>query len=222
MRDDTRALEQAGLRFFGKVSASLSHEIKNVLAIVGESSGLIEDILAIHQSKGVPLDPQRLQTIAERIRKHVSRGDAIVKNMNRFAHSADEPIQVKDLTDLTRLVVSLAERNATLRGVTLEFSSADAMVPIETNPFLFQQLLWICIDMAASACGPSRKVSVYVDQAENGGKVVMGAVEFKDSRLEGVLPREAEDLMVELGVKLSVSSNDKEMRLFVPKRISLP
>lgn len=219
MKDDERALEQAGLRFFGRVSASLSHEIKNVLAIIGESSGLIEDLLAFHRNKGASLDPQRLQTIAERIRKHVSRGDAIVKNMNQFAHSADEPIQVKDLADLTRLVVRLAERNATLRGVTLEFSSVDAMVSIETNPFLLQQLLWICIDSAASVCGPSRRVNVHVDQAENGGKVVMGTLEFMDSRAEGVLPREAENLIEELGVKVSAGTDNKEMLLFVPKRI---
>ena len=32
-----------GLQFFGKMSASISHEIKNVLAIINENTGLIED-----------------------------------------------------------------------------------------------------------------------------------------------------------------------------------
>lgn len=222
MKEDEKALEQAGLRFFGKVSASLSHEIKNVLAIIGESGGLIEDLLVLHRNKGAPLDPQRLQTIAERIRKHVSRGDTIVKNMNRFAHSADEPIQVKELADLTRLVVSLAERHATLRGVSLELSSMDATVPVETNPFLLQQFLWVCIDYAVSTCGPSKKVIIRVDRAENGGRVALGGLELADSPVHGILPREAQDSMGELGIELSVSAHDGEMRLFVPKRVSPP
>ena len=33
----------SGLQFFGKVSASISHELKNVLAIINENAGLLED-----------------------------------------------------------------------------------------------------------------------------------------------------------------------------------
>ena len=33
-----------GLQFFGKVSASIAHEIKNVLAIINENAGLLEDL----------------------------------------------------------------------------------------------------------------------------------------------------------------------------------
>ena len=220
MTQDERTMESRGIQFFGKVSASLSHEIKNVFAVIGESSGLMEDLLAMHRNKGAPLDPDRLQTIAERIRKHLARGDAIVKNMNRFAHSADEPIQVKDLEELTRLVVALAERHAMLRGVSLEVSSEDSPVPVETNPFLLQQLLWTCIDFAVSVCGPSRKVTLRVGQAENGGRVILDSLEIPTSSTEEILPREAGFLMRELGVGVSVCADGKEIGLFVPKRIS--
>ena len=33
-----------GIQFFGKMAASISHEIKNVLAIINENAGLLEDI----------------------------------------------------------------------------------------------------------------------------------------------------------------------------------
>ena len=32
-----------GLQFFGKMTASISHEIKNVMAIINESAGLLDD-----------------------------------------------------------------------------------------------------------------------------------------------------------------------------------
>ena len=34
---------EMGLQFFGRMSASISHEIKNVLAIINENAGLLED-----------------------------------------------------------------------------------------------------------------------------------------------------------------------------------
>jgi hypothetical protein len=34
---------ETGLQFFGKMTASISHEIKNVLAIINENAGLLED-----------------------------------------------------------------------------------------------------------------------------------------------------------------------------------
>ncbi|NNG12708.1 MAG: sensor histidine kinase, partial [Halobacteria archaeon] len=35
------------LRYFGKVTASISHELKNVLAILNEHTGLLQDLTAM-------------------------------------------------------------------------------------------------------------------------------------------------------------------------------
>ena len=36
-------IAREGFQFFGKMSASISHEIKNALAIINENAGLLED-----------------------------------------------------------------------------------------------------------------------------------------------------------------------------------
>ncbi|MCJ7596564.1 MAG: sensor histidine kinase, partial [Desulfobacterales bacterium] len=76
---------EAGLQFFGKISASISHEIKNVMAIITESAGLMEDLTVLAE-KGMPIDPQRLKTHAGKIMTQIRRADEIIKNMNRFSH----------------------------------------------------------------------------------------------------------------------------------------
>ena len=38
-------VQDGGLFFFGKMSASISHELKNVLAIINENAGLAEDLM---------------------------------------------------------------------------------------------------------------------------------------------------------------------------------
>ena len=83
-------ISETGLQFFGKMSASISHEMKNVMAIINENAGLLED-LTVMAEKGMPIDPERLKTQASRIMKQIRRGDDIIKGMNRFAHSVDEP-----------------------------------------------------------------------------------------------------------------------------------
>jgi hypothetical protein len=44
MTDDSQAWPSR-VRFFGEISASISHEIKNVLAIINENAGLLQDMV---------------------------------------------------------------------------------------------------------------------------------------------------------------------------------
>ena len=36
---------ETGLRFFGKINSSISHEMRNVLAIINENAGLMKDLM---------------------------------------------------------------------------------------------------------------------------------------------------------------------------------
>ena len=130
-------LGETGLQFFGKMSASISHELKNVMAIINENAGLLEDLTDM-AGKGMPLNPERLKTAADRIMKQIRRGDDIVKGMNRFAHSVDEPLRQADLNDTLGLMATLSKRFASMRGVTLELEPPSRQVPVVTNPFFLQ------------------------------------------------------------------------------------
>ena len=65
-----------GFRFFGKMSASISHEIKNALAIINENAGLLEDLTLLAE-QGRPTDPERLKKLAGSI---ITQG----RSMTRF------------------------------------------------------------------------------------------------------------------------------------------
>jgi len=84
-------LDATCLQVFGKISAAVSHDLKNVLAIVNESAGLLDD-LALRAAKGIEIPPDRLNASTARILKQVKRGDAVLKSLNRFAHSTDAPV----------------------------------------------------------------------------------------------------------------------------------
>jgi len=71
-------LGEAGFQFFGKMSASISHEIKNALAIMNENAGLLEDYASMGE-KGISVDLQRLKSLAGNVRIQIQRADEIVR-----------------------------------------------------------------------------------------------------------------------------------------------
>ena len=80
------SIGECGLHCFGAISASVSHELKNALAIINENAGLLED-LSFMAEKGLPLEPAKLKSLAASIGKQIQRADGIIRNMNHFAHS---------------------------------------------------------------------------------------------------------------------------------------
>ena len=119
MKDDSQAMAAEGVRFFGEISASISHEIKNVLAIINENAGLLQDMVMMIE-KGMPLSPERLSGLAQSMARQVKRGDRIVKDMNRFAHSADHPSETVDIGEVIHFICVLAARLIAMKGEATE------------------------------------------------------------------------------------------------------
>ncbi|MDD4952585.1 MAG: hypothetical protein PHV85_08555, partial [Desulfovibrionaceae bacterium] len=157
--------KREGLRFFGRVSASVSHEIKNVLAVINEGAGLMED-LSLLAEKGVPVEPGRLRDVARSILGQVKRGDEIIKNMNLFAHSVDEEVRQVDPAEVLRLVLALSGRLAALKNVSLALGEC-APASVRTDPYALEHLLHQLVRAALErteggatltlACGPANE-----------------------------------------------------------------
>ena len=163
-------VELAGIQFFGKMSASISHEIKNVLAVINENAGLLQDICFM-ADRGKPVDIARLKKIAGDVKDQVRRADRIETAMNRFAHSADEPSTETDLGELTALLGLLAMRFAAMHGVAIETLAPPAPVLVTTSPFRLLNLLWICLDCAMTAAGSGKTVELVAEKTTEGGLV---------------------------------------------------
>lgn len=152
------------LRFFGKVSASVSHEIKNVFAVINEGAGLLDD-LAMMAEKGAPVTPDKLRYVTRSILGQVGRGDRIVRNMNAFAHSVDQDVQTVEVDSAVRLMVELTKRLAGMKNVTLEALESEP-VSLRTSPYGLERLLYSAV--MAGLEGASSTMTVGV-RAENDG-----------------------------------------------------
>jgi light-regulated signal transduction histidine kinase (bacteriophytochrome) len=109
------------IQVFAKISAAISHEIKNTLSIINENAGLLNDYAQMaEQTGGLPLD--RVLSITEAIEKQVDRSNIIMKNLNRYAHSGDTRLAQANLKETLSLVVALSSRQAAMKeiNITLE------------------------------------------------------------------------------------------------------
>jgi len=205
------------LRFFGRVVASISHEIKNVMAIINEKAGLLKDLTLIAQ-KGMPLDVNRVQSIADDLQTQIKRGDAIIKNMNKFAHSVDEEMQEVNLSELTGLMIMLAERTASRLGVSLHFQPASSAVVIRTRPFFLEFMIWKCIQLAMERCGEDKSVNIALEKKDHHAQLrfVVG-----NKGLEDKIPLEDISwLMENLNAGLTVHARESQLILSLPDKMT--
>jgi len=216
MSSNWEILGEAGLQFFGKMSASISHEMKNVMAIINENAGLLED-LTIMAEKGMPIDPERLKTQASRIMKQIRRGDDIIKGMNRFAHSVDESLRQTDLNDSLALMCALSGRFAFMRGVTLEQEPPSTQVPIITHPFFLQNLIWLCLDFTMGCAGAGKTVFLKAEKTEGGAMIGFSKLQGLANCETGSFPGERETALLQvLKADLVIHKELGEMHLTFP------
>ena len=214
-------IKDESLRFFGKVVASVSHEIKNVMAVINEKAGLLKDLTLIAE-KGQPLDPIRIQTLAEQLKLQIKRGDAIVQNINKFAHSVDEDCGNVDLNELTGLIILLLERFASQMNLTLNLMSPENTVIIKTNPFILELLLWDCIQFVMESCNNAGTINIIIEKSGSipAIKCLLKDGDFKKSPSLSLGYR-AQLLAKTLHANIIIDTETGELTLSLPEPVEL-
>jgi len=216
MTTEMQTIGDANVQFFGKMVASLSHEIKNVFAIVHENAGLLEDLIILSE-KGVPLDPERLKGLAVRMRDQIIRGNEIVQNMNRFAHSADVPIESIDLNQMLELLSNLFQRAAAMKGIVLEAQSSENNVTIRTNPFILENMIWLCVNVAMEFVTVSKKMILAGEKTNDGVRICFSGLDAMPESLGANITKGNGELFLnELKGTLTIDIKTGELILSLP------
>ncbi len=219
MNDSLDIRTETALRFFGKMSASISHEIKNVLAIINENAGLLEDYNLMAE-KGTPLNPERIKTLAETVITQIKRADVIVKNMNKFAHSVDEAKKTVDVREVLELVAALSSRFAAMRGVVLDLQPSSGAVSILSSPFFFENLIWLVLDFAMDAVGNGKKVGLIAEKRGEGARVRFTQLDALGKAQKDQFPTERErSLLHILNAEIALDHGAGQILIDLPSDI---
>jgi C4-dicarboxylate-specific signal transduction histidine kinase len=198
-------LGRIGLEFYGKVTASISHELNNRLAVINEQAGLLEDHVQLSQ-QGRELDLERLKKLAATVQKQVAQANKIIKNMNRFAHSADQPNQQLDLNEVLELAVALSQRTADMREVSIEVQRPDEPLMMVTSFFRLLNLLWLGLIAAIEITAPKGAVTVILDKNATKKVLLIRTDMVAGGKINEDLAATAGKLAADIGLGVEVDS----------------
>ncbi|TKB27519.1 HAMP domain-containing histidine kinase [Desulfopila sp. IMCC35006] len=131
------------VQVFAKISASISHEIKNTLSIINENAGLLDDFAHMAE-EGVGVAVERVHAVTKTIAKQVDRSNIIMKNLNRFAHSADNYVAHGNLEETLALVVALTDRQAAMKNITTTLHCPPD-IAFSTYLITFESLVYLTV-----------------------------------------------------------------------------
>jgi C4-dicarboxylate-specific signal transduction histidine kinase len=196
------------MAFVGKITASMTHEIKNTYAIILESSGLLSDLLTFHQEGSFP-PKEKFHKVLGTINDQVNRGVILATRLNQFAHSMDEPLASVKVADLLELVVSLMQRLARRRQVELKAISPDGDLSFMTDPFRLQLVLAAVIEQLADALESGGQVILQSTPTAPGVTILLeveGPKKAGWERLKENLSSALKDILEALNAELTISS----------------
>lgn len=153
------------LTFFGRVNASISHELKNIMAIISETAGLLSDLSEIAR-KGKPIELDMLTESTESIIEEIQRGFTTIRQMNRFSHSVDTPVASIDLREILGLVRHLLGYLSFAGKICIHPVDGDAPIAL-TCPFILQTIIYETAVRIFKETGSGAQLDVSIRPADN-------------------------------------------------------
>jgi len=175
--------------FLAIMTASATHEVRNVLAIIKESAGLVEDMVHLFERKGA-LDREKLHRTVERIDAQVRRGADLLTSLNRLSHTLDSDLTQIELGEELKEVVFLTQRLARKRGNRVELSPPDRTFSLSLNQLHLHMVLYAAVDLLLGGLEDGGVVTLLVEEEEEGPVVEVRGEQAGGPPSPGPLPEE--------------------------------
>ncbi len=216
-----KPVKPIGLGFFGAVIASISHEIKNRLAIINEQTLLGKD-LAQAAAGGRQTPPDRFVDLADAVKTEIDTADTIIKMMNRFAHSVDTLKNRIDMNEAINLTATLYERIARMQNATIQVHPPETPVHVDTVFFFLMNLIWLCLNAALEGNQEPRTIGIESAKTATGAAVWLQVGPTRTDMQAALASEEMTDLADALGARVSFLAQPDRVQIDLPPDIDWP
>ncbi len=192
--------------FFGKVTASVTHEIQNVLAIIKENAGLMEDFLQMSLTDDLSDIEERLNKCIKSIKNQGYRGVDLTSGLNHFAHTTDNTNISVNIFELSKKLISITERLFRQKSVNISIIEPEKSPSIIIDPLFFQMIAFSCIECLVENFEDDAPVEIDIRFSDN-----ISAIEFlyhdnKERNIHGAQWEKITDLCMQAGLQVEISA----------------
>lgn len=156
---DAKLIQADKLAALGKMAAGIAHEINNPLAVIGEKTGWMEDLLAEEEFRGSP-NYQEYKTSLEKIMLHVDRARKIIHQMLSYARKMEPHLEDIHVNDVVTQTVSFLDNIARINNIKIETDLQPDLPIIAGDQSKLQQVFLNLINNAMDAIGKDGHVRV--------------------------------------------------------------
>jgi C4-dicarboxylate-specific signal transduction histidine kinase len=206
------------LAFFGKITASISHELNNVLSIINEYAGLLNDLCKTGNTNK-SLGKERIIEISQNMAEQVRREQKLIKLLNRFAHRSDEPTVSFNLNELVNDIYLVTQRFCSMKKVTIELNPVEQIITITNNPYRTQFALFLCLQIALDDSVENDVIQIDIGSTKC-GCIIKISSRYKDTHQDQQPILEIlSSLLISIEGKIEYENSNGQLRitnLFLP------
>ncbi len=165
-QQDNESLRQRQLQMLGRLLAGFSHQLKNHLAVIKESTGLLMDLLSL----GAVEDPTlqaRLQKISETIEARTRKTAEMAAHLGGSAHRNDTPTSPFQLHEVLDEELAFLTRFAELKSIGISVSSPQTLPILSNDPALVQFIFSSLFLFLLATLQPGGTLAVFTEQQED-------------------------------------------------------
>lgn len=209
--------------FMGKITAGMTHELRNVLAIIKESAGLMEDLIQL--GKGDPSQyKEKFVRHIGKILAQVDRGTVLTGGLNKFAHAPDSRRAEINMGDFLEHHVALSRRIAQMKLVTLASRPVSPPTLVVSDPLALHMTIFTVMD-ALLDLAPALKTIAFHALPDGEHVHVDLTIDGMEEELAGRLARlkaspvwgELETMADRVNAEVEINEGLRRVRLTLPR-----
>jgi C4-dicarboxylate-specific signal transduction histidine kinase len=215
-KEDLRFLQ---LNFIGRILAGFTHEIKNYIAIIKESAGLMSDMMQAGKS-GKQESRQYLEIIAS-IEEQIERSLELFRHLNRFAHKMDTPRASFNVNDSMEELLALLNRSANQRKIILEKDFQKDLPMVQSDPAMLQFLVFCLTQEKLDTLDKNSKIILRTALLNSAVTItVIPQGTSIESAVKGLCTPEIYDYVIkQLGGEIIHKKEDQGIQITLPLRM---
>jgi nitrogen-specific signal transduction histidine kinase len=176
-KNEAKASERS---FIGKILEIFSHELRNHLAIINESAGLILDLMEVKRPADRGHDDQYIKTV-RCITNQVEKILALINYFDRFSQRLTRPATTVIINDLLDELIVLIQRFVRQRRIVIERDFQKKIPPLSTDATKLQFVAFCIMEREINRLAEHGSIVVKTERSNDG--VVVSIIPKGDKRI---------------------------------------